>query len=109
MQGFPQPLELLNPGRTTIKPTTLPTNSLTLTDLPLLLAILATVRLDKRAANVASVPAIGVLNNNAEDLEVQVGMSVWQPYYRTPLTCEDALEMIMNVGRLFDVLYGVKS
>jgi hypothetical protein len=32
-------------------------------------------------------------------------LRVWQPYYRTPLTAEDALEMIMNVGQLFDVLY----
>jgi hypothetical protein len=30
---------------------------------------------------------------------------VWQPYYRTPLTSADALEMIMNVGQLFEVLF----
>jgi hypothetical protein len=35
---------------------------------------------------------------------------VWQPYYRAPLTSEDALGMIMNVGQLFDVLFeGRKS
>ena len=33
-------------------------------------------------------------------------LRVWQPYYRTPLTPEDALEMIIGVGQLFDVLYG---
>ena len=36
-------------------------------------------------------------------------LRVWQPYYGTPLTPEDALEMIMNVGQLFDVLYEDKS
>ncbi len=32
-------------------------------------------------------------------------LRVWQPYYPTPLTTDDAFEMIMNVGRLFDVLF----
>jgi hypothetical protein len=30
---------------------------------------------------------------------------VWQPYYRVPLTSQDAVEMIMSVGQLFDVLF----
>jgi hypothetical protein len=29
---------------------------------------------------------------------------VWQPYYATRLTAEDAVTMILNVGRLLDVL-----
>lgn len=29
----------------------------------------------------------------------------WQPYYRKPLTPEDALEMLLNVGHLLDILH----
>ena len=29
---------------------------------------------------------------------------VWQPYYEKTLTEEDALEMLINVGNLLDVL-----
>ncbi len=29
---------------------------------------------------------------------------VWQPYYQHTLTAADALEMMLNVGHLFDVL-----
>lgn len=29
---------------------------------------------------------------------------VWQPYYEHTLTAADALEMMLNVGHLFDVL-----
>jgi len=31
-------------------------------------------------------------------------IKTWQPYYETHLTPDDALAMILNVGRLFDVL-----
>jgi hypothetical protein len=31
-------------------------------------------------------------------------IKTWQPYYETRLTPDDALAMILNVGRLFDVL-----
>ena len=31
-------------------------------------------------------------------------ISTWQPYYNTPLTEQDAIEMLVNVGRLFDML-----
>ena len=35
---------------------------------------------------------------------VEKTIRVWQPYYADPLTPEDALAIILNVGRLFDVL-----
>jgi hypothetical protein len=28
-------------------------------------------------------------------------LKTWQPYYRTPLTLDDAVTMLLNVGRLF--------
>ena len=31
-------------------------------------------------------------------------MEVWQPYYRDPLTVDDALEMLLNVSELLRVL-----
>ena len=31
-------------------------------------------------------------------------LRVWQPYYQHTLTAADALEMMLNVGQLFDVL-----
>lgn len=31
-------------------------------------------------------------------------LEIWQPYYKDPLTPEDALAIIVNVGRLFEVL-----
>lgn len=31
-------------------------------------------------------------------------IETWQPYYDTPLTRTDAIEMLTNVGRLFDLL-----
>jgi hypothetical protein len=31
-------------------------------------------------------------------------LRVWQPYYANPLTTEDALAIIQNVGRLFEVV-----
>ena len=31
-------------------------------------------------------------------------IEVWQPYYREPLTSDDALEMLLGVGRLLRVL-----
>jgi hypothetical protein len=33
--------------------------------------------------------------------------AVWQPYYASPLTDEDAKAIVLNVGRLFDVLSDV--
>lgn len=35
---------------------------------------------------------------------IEQTLRVWQPYYESPLIPEDALEMIMSVGRLVDVL-----
>jgi hypothetical protein len=32
-------------------------------------------------------------------------LRVWQPYYKETLTIDDAAEIVMNVGRLYDVLY----
>ncbi|HWB14089.1 MAG TPA: hypothetical protein VG826_32990 [Pirellulales bacterium] len=31
-------------------------------------------------------------------------IEVWQPFYRTVLTPEEAVTMILNVGRLYDAL-----
>lgn len=31
---------------------------------------------------------------------------VWQPYYAEPLTQQDAIAILQNVGKLFDVLEG---
>jgi len=33
-------------------------------------------------------------------------VEVWQPYYHTPLTTDDAIGILQNVGRLVDVLEG---
>ena len=30
-------------------------------------------------------------------------IQVWQPYYKTPLSADDAVTMIQNVGRLFGI------
>jgi hypothetical protein len=35
---------------------------------------------------------------------VEQTIHVWQPYYGPVVTPEDAVTMILNVGRLFDVL-----
>jgi hypothetical protein len=35
---------------------------------------------------------------------VEQTIRVWQPYYGPVVTPEDAVTMILNVGRLFDVL-----
>ena len=32
-------------------------------------------------------------------------LRVWQPYYKKELTPQDALEMVMNVTELFEVLH----
>jgi hypothetical protein len=29
-------------------------------------------------------------------------IEIWQPHYKTPLTEDDALQIILNVGRLLD-------
>ena len=31
-------------------------------------------------------------------------LAAWQPYYPHPLTVDDALEILLTVGRLFDAL-----
>lgn len=38
-----------------------------------------------------------------EDL-VKETIRVWQPYYSGPLTPEDAVEILLNVGQLFGAL-----
>jgi hypothetical protein len=38
-----------------------------------------------------------------EDL-VRKTLRVWQPYYSGPLTVEDAVEILMNVGQLFGAM-----
>jgi hypothetical protein len=35
---------------------------------------------------------------------VKATIRTWQPYYKTPLTIDDAIEIIRNAGLLFDVL-----
>lgn len=35
---------------------------------------------------------------------IEQTIRVWQPYYAELLTAEEAVTMILNVGRLFDVL-----
>ncbi len=35
---------------------------------------------------------------------IESTIQTWQPYYRETLTPEDAVYIIMSVGRLFDVL-----
>ena len=36
-------------------------------------------------------------------------LRVWQPYYAPPLTPEDAIGILLNVGNLFGVLSGVNK
>ena len=36
-------------------------------------------------------------------------LRVWQPYYAQPLTPEDAIGILLNVGNLFGVLSGVNK
>ena len=36
-------------------------------------------------------------------------IETWQPYYRDCLTEQDALDILMSVGRLFEILLGSKS
>jgi hypothetical protein len=35
---------------------------------------------------------------------VERTIEVWQPYYVSPLSPDDAVTMILNVGRLFGIL-----
>jgi len=35
---------------------------------------------------------------------IQETLRVWQPFYAVHLTTQDAIEMITNVGRMYDVL-----
>jgi hypothetical protein len=35
---------------------------------------------------------------------VEATIRTWQPYYKTPLLIDDAIEIIRNAGLLFDVL-----
>lgn len=34
-------------------------------------------------------------------------LQTWQPYYDHPLTLEDACEILLDVGRFFDVLENI--
>ena len=36
-------------------------------------------------------------------------LDVWQPYYRNRLTEQDAVDILLGVGRLFDALLGSPS
>lgn len=46
----------------------------------------------------------GAVPSWVTDELVEQTIRVWQPYYAIPLTREDAIEMIQEVGRLLDVL-----
>jgi hypothetical protein len=35
---------------------------------------------------------------------VEQTRTVWQPYYHSPLTDDDAIEILLNVGNLFQLL-----
>ncbi|MCZ2343622.1 MAG: hypothetical protein LC104_17790 [Bacteroidales bacterium] len=35
---------------------------------------------------------------------VEATIRTWQPYYKTPLTIDDAIEIIRSAGLLFDAL-----
>jgi len=35
---------------------------------------------------------------------VELTLKTWQPYYKEPLTIDDAIGMIRSVGLMFDVL-----
>ena len=35
---------------------------------------------------------------------VEQTRAVWQPYYKSPLTDDDAIEILLNVGNLFQLL-----
>lgn len=36
-------------------------------------------------------------------------IETWQPYYRDCLTEQDSLDILLGVGRLFEILLGSKS
>jgi hypothetical protein len=55
-----------------------------------------------QSAAPATLPA-GAPNWVTEDL-IELTLSTWQPWYKRQLTPEDALAIIMNVGRMFEVL-----
>ena len=57
---------------------------------------------DAEKAPVTQVPADAPAWVSADLIEQT--LRTWQPYYQTALTPEDALYIIMSVGRLFDVL-----
>ena len=38
-------------------------------------------------------------------IDIEEALRVWQPYYPQLLTAEDALEILMNVHNLLDVMY----
>lgn len=57
---------------------------------------------DAETAPVIQVPA-GAPSWVSADL-IEQTLRTWQPYYQTALTPEDAVYIIMSVGRLFDVL-----
>ncbi|TXT23934.1 MAG: Uncharacterized protein FD138_3148, partial [Planctomycetota bacterium] len=35
---------------------------------------------------------------------IDLTIRVWQPYYKAPLTPDDAVTMLLSVGRLFGVI-----
>jgi hypothetical protein len=35
---------------------------------------------------------------------IRTTLKVWQPFYKTPLTRDDAITIILSAGRLFGVL-----
>lgn len=40
---------------------------------------------------------------------LQRTMETWQPFYKEPLTLDDAVIILISVGRLFEVLHGTIS
>jgi len=40
---------------------------------------------------------------------IEQTIRVWQPYYETPLTIDDAIDIIRNAGLLFDALSSRRS
>lgn len=57
---------------------------------------------EAKAAPVIQVPAGAPAWVSPELIELT--LRTWQPHYQTVLTPEDAVYIIMSVGRLFDVL-----
>jgi hypothetical protein len=58
----------------------------------------------KIAADPSARPRAADLPSWVTDDLIRRTLSVWQPYYKMPLTREDAVGMILAVGRLFGAL-----